>query len=54
MTLSLRTLLMLAALVVFAAAALGVDVGTKVSLLPLGLAILAAGFVVSDTGLSRR
>lgn len=53
MTLTLRQLLMLIAVVVFVIAAMGVEVG-KLSLIPIGLAIFALAFVLPDTSLSRR
>lgn len=53
MTLTLRQLLMLIAVIVFVIAAMGVDVG-KLSLIPIGLAVFALAFVLPDTALSRR
>lgn len=53
MTLTLRQLLILIAVIVFVLAAIGVDVG-RVSLVPVGLAIFAAAFVVPETTLNRR
>jgi hypothetical protein len=53
MTLTLRSLLILIALIIFVVAAMGVDVG-RVSLVPLGLAIFAAAFIVPETALNRR
>jgi len=53
MTLTLRTLLLLIAVIIFVIAALGVHVG-DVSLVALGLAFFAAAFLVPDTALGRR
>lgn len=53
MTLTLRQLLILIAVIVFVLAAVGVDLG-RVSLIPVGLAIFAAAFVVPETALNRR
>jgi hypothetical protein len=41
-----RSLLVLAAVIVFLLAAFGVDVGGDVSLVPLGLALFAAGHLL--------
>jgi hypothetical protein len=50
MTLSFRTILLLIAVVIFVVAAFGVDVRG----VPLGLAFVAAAFLVPDIGLPRR
>jgi hypothetical protein len=54
MKLTIRSLLLLVALVLFVAAAFGIDV-RGISLVPLGLAFLAASFLVPGglPGLSR-
>ncbi len=51
MTLTLRTLLLLIAVICFVLAAIGLDLGT-ISLLPLGLAFFAGAFLVPDTALA--
>jgi hypothetical protein len=53
MQLTLRTLCLLIAVILFVVAALGVDV-RGISLVSLGLAFFAAGFLVPETTLSRR
>ncbi len=53
MVLTLRTLLLLIAVILFAVAAFGVDVG-GISLVALGLALFAASFIVPDTALGTR
>ena len=49
--LSLRSILILVAVILFVAVALGIK--TDVNLLAVGLAFFAAGFVVPDRGLGR-
>ena len=51
-TLTLRSVLILIAVVLFIVAAIGVD--TNINLLALGLAFFAGGFVVPDRNLSNR
>jgi hypothetical protein len=51
--LSIRSILLLVAVVLFVLAAIGVGVG-DVSLVPLGLAFLAGAFLVSEGGLGLR
>jgi hypothetical protein len=51
--LTFRSILLLIAVVLFILAAVGVDIG-KIALVPLGLALFAAAFVVPDTVLSSR
>jgi hypothetical protein len=53
MNLSLRSILLLVAVVIFVLAAFGVSLGT-VSLVPLGLAFLAAAFLVGEGGFGLR
>ena len=53
MSLTIRSVLLLIAVVVFVLAAVGIDLG-KIALVPLGLAFFAAAFVVPDTMLSAR
>jgi hypothetical protein len=53
MTLTLRSLLLLAAVILFVLAALGIDV-SGIALVPLGLACFAGSFFVSDRVLGRR
>jgi hypothetical protein len=53
MTLTLRTLLLLVAVIVFVIAALGVHVG-DVSLVALGLAFFAGAFLVPETAIGPR
>ena len=53
MSLGIRSILLLIAVVVFVLAAVGVDVG-KIALVPLGLALFAAAFVLPDTMISAR
>ena len=50
MNLSLRSLLVLVAALLFLLAAFGVNLGT-VSIVSLGLALFAASFAVSDSGI---
>ena len=51
--LTIRSILLLIAVVLFILAAIGVDLG-KIALVPLGLAFFAGAFVVPDTVLSSR
>jgi hypothetical protein len=51
--LTMRSILLLIAVVLFILAALGIDLG-KIALVPLGLALFAAAFVVPDAVLSSR
>lgn len=53
MTLTIRTLLLLIALIVFVIAALGADLG-RLNLIALGLAFLTAAFLAPDTAISSR
>ena len=53
MTWSLRSILLLVAVVLFVLAAVGVALG-DVSLVPLGLAFFAAAFLIGDGGLNLR
>lgn len=53
MQLTIRSLLILIAVILFVLAAIGVDV-RGVSLTALGLALFAGSFLVPDTVLSRR
>lgn len=53
MNLSIRSILLLVAVVVFVLAAFGVSLGT-VGLIPLGLAFFAGAFLVSEGGLGIR
>ena len=53
MSLTLRTILLLVAVVIFVIAAFGYDV-RGVSLVPLGLAFVAAAFLLPEIGLRRR
>ena len=53
MTLTIRSILILIAAVLFLLAAFGVDIG-KVSLVALGLALFAFAFVLPDTVISSR
>lgn len=53
MTLTVRTLLLLIAVIVFAISALGVDV-RGLDLVAAGLALFAAAFLVPDMALGRR
>jgi hypothetical protein len=53
MALTFRSLLLLAAVILFVLAALGIDVST-ISLVPLGLACFAGSFLVSDRAISSR
>ena len=50
MNLSIRSVLLLVAVVLFVLAAVGVSLGT-VGLLPLGLAFFAGAFLLADGGL---
>ena len=50
---SIRSILLLVAVVLFVLAALGIGFGT-VSLLPLGLAFVAAAFLLGEGGLNLR
>ena len=51
--LTIRSILLLIAVVLFLLAAFGIDLG-KIAVVPLGLALFAAAFVVPDTVLSSR
>jgi hypothetical protein len=51
--LTVRSLLLLVAVVLFVLAAVGVDLG-NIALVPLGLAFFAGGFVIPDMVLSGR
>ncbi len=53
MTLTARSLLLIIAVVLFVAAALAIDV-RGISLVDMGLACIAAAFVVPDTALDTR
>jgi hypothetical protein len=53
MRLTLRTILLIIAVVLFVVAAFGVDV-RGLALIPLGLAFVAAAFLVPDTLLGAR
>lgn len=53
MTLTLRTLLILVAVVIFVVAALGADLG-DLNVVALGLAFFAGAFLVPDTVLGPR
>ena len=53
MQLTVRTLCLLIAVILFVIAAFGVDVGS-ISLVSLGLAFFAAAFLVPDTVVGRR
>ena len=53
MQLTIRTLCLLIAVILFVVAALGVDV-RGISLLALGLAFFAAAFLVPDTAIGTR
>ncbi len=53
MNLSIRSILLLVAVVLFVLAAVGVGLG-DIGLVPLGLAFLAAAFLVSEGGFSLR
>jgi hypothetical protein len=53
MTLTIRTLLLLIAVIVFVVAALGIDV-RGISLVAIGLALFAASFLVPDTVIGNR
>ena len=53
MTLTVRTLLLLIAVIVFVLAAVGLDLG-DVNVVALGLALFAAAFLVPDTALGTR
>lgn len=50
MNLGLRSILLIAAVICFALAAIGTDVGT-IALVPLGLAFFAGAFLLGDGGL---
>lgn len=52
MTLTLRSVLILVAVILFIVVALGVD--TTIDLTALGLAFFAAAFIVPDRGLTSR
>lgn len=49
MNLSIRSILLLVAVVIFVLAAFGVSLG-EISLVPLGLAFFAGAFLVSEGG----
>jgi hypothetical protein len=51
--LSIRSILLLVAVVLFVLAAIGVNIG-DVSLVPLGLAFFASAFLVAEGGLGLR
>jgi hypothetical protein len=53
MALTVRSLLLVAAAILFVLAAVGIDV-SGISLVPLGLACFAGSFVVPDRALSSR
>jgi hypothetical protein len=53
MTLTIRSILLLIAVVLFVLAAIGIDVGA-ISLVSLGLACFAGAFVVPDTVVGTR
>lgn len=53
MNLGLRGILLIVAIICFVLAAIGVGVG-DISLVPLGLAFLAAAFLVGDGGFNIR
>ena len=53
MNLGLRSILLIVAIVLFVLAAIGMALG-DLSLIPLGLAFLAAAFLVGDGGLRLR
>jgi hypothetical protein len=53
MNLSLRSILLLVAVVLFVLAALSIDLG-QISLLPLGLAFFAGAFLVAEGGFGLR
>ena len=53
MNLGLRAILLIVAIALFVLAAVGVSLGT-ISLVPLGLAFLAAAALVGDGGLKLR
>jgi uncharacterized membrane protein len=53
MQLTIRSLLLIIAVVLFVVAAFGVDV-SGISLVALGLALFAASFIVPDTVVGRR
>jgi predicted methyltransferase MtxX (methanogen marker protein 4) len=53
MRLTVRSILLLIAVVLFLLAAVGIDLG-NIALVPLGLAAFAAAFVVPDSVLSAR
>jgi hypothetical protein len=53
MRLTVRSILLLVAVVLFVLAAVGVDLGT-LALVPLGLASFAAAFIVPDTVVGTR
>jgi hypothetical protein len=53
MQLTIRSLLLIIAVILFVVAAFGVDV-RGISLVPLGLAFFAASFIVPDSLVGRR
>lgn len=53
MTLTVRSILLLVAVLLFVLAAVGIDLGS-IALVPLGLACFAASFIVPDRTLARR
>ncbi|HET9614951.1 MAG TPA: hypothetical protein VFP22_09075 [Candidatus Limnocylindrales bacterium] len=53
MQLTIRSLCLIIAVVIFVLAAIGVDVG-RISLVALGLAFFAAAFIVPDTIVGNR
>lgn len=53
MNLSIRSILLLVAVVIFLLAAFGVSLG-EIGLVPLGLAFFAGAFIVGDGGLGLR
>jgi hypothetical protein len=53
MRLTVRSILLLVAVILFVLAAVGVDLGS-LAILPLGLAFFAAAFIAPDTVVSAR
>ena len=53
MTLTVRSILLLIAVLLFVLAALSIDLGS-IALVPLGLACFAGAFIAPDTTLARR
>jgi hypothetical protein len=52
-TLTIRSLFLLIAVVIFVLAAIGLDLG-RLALVPLGLAAFAAAFLLPDTAIGTR